>query len=432
MRRIKYYGRLVKDHHILTNEVIEQTVRGVRLSDGHYRCAQCHSTQSHHFYTYQPYLNEESVTYCRNCIQLGKMESDQDVFYIKSEQAATDGAYHLPFNLSEQQSYASAQIVKAIASMESLLLYAVTGAGKTEMIFEGIKYARQLGLNVAVVSPRVDVVIEVALRIKEAFKNEQIDVLYQGHKQVFNGHFVISTIHQLFRFKSHFDVIFVDEVDAFPLSMDKSLQQSLIYASKATHSHLLMTATPPKKLLRSFKNNQIITLPARFHRKRLPVPQYQYFKLNTSKCQSKLLHILKEQVRKNRYTLVFFNHIRRMEDTYVHYKPHIKGLITVFSEDALRHDKVEALRRGEHSVVFTTTILERGFTMASLDVIVVDSHLFQANALVQIAGRVGRKKEMPTGLVLFLHEGISLSMLKASRMIKSMNRLGIERGWIDA
>ena len=35
-----------------------------------------------------------------------------------------------------------------------LLLYAVTGAGKTEMMFEGIRIARQMGHNIAIVSPR--------------------------------------------------------------------------------------------------------------------------------------------------------------------------------------------------------------------------------------------------------------------------------------
>ena len=45
--------------------------------------------------------------------------------------------------------------------------YAVTGAGKTEMMYEGIRVARQLGFNVAIVSPRVDVVVEISLRIKD-------------------------------------------------------------------------------------------------------------------------------------------------------------------------------------------------------------------------------------------------------------------------
>ena len=91
-----------------------------------------------------------------------------------------------------------------VKNLTSIFIYAVTGAGKTEMIFEGISFARRKGYNVAVVSPRVDVVIEVSLRIKAAFRDEAIDVLYQGQRQCHNGHFVIATVHQLYRFKHGF------------------------------------------------------------------------------------------------------------------------------------------------------------------------------------------------------------------------------------
>ncbi|MCE3315759.1 DNA/RNA helicase, partial [Staphylococcus aureus] len=104
--------------------------------------------------------------------------------------------------------------------------------------------------------------------------------------------------------------------------------------------------------------------------------------------------------KQQRYTLVFFNHIETMKNAYLRYRSHIPNLICVYSEDVYRFEKVEALRRGEHSIVFTTTILERGFTMARLDVIVINAETFSKAALIQIAGRVGRKIEEPNGLVL--------------------------------
>ena len=39
--------------------------------------------------------------------------------------------------------------------------------------------------------------------------------------------------------------------------------------------------------------------------------------------------------------------------------------------------KFKHFRNGEHAIVFTTTILERGFTMAQLDVIVINAHTFE-------------------------------------------------------
>ena len=141
------------------------------------------------------------------------MDSITDICLVKFSKA-TKANYQLPFELSKQQQYASRNR-SSYKNNNDLLLYAVTGAGKTEMMFEGIRIARQMGHNIAIVSPRVDVIIEISHRIKDAFIDEHIDVLHQSSRQQYNGHFVIATIHQLLRFKQHFDTVFVDEVDAF-------------------------------------------------------------------------------------------------------------------------------------------------------------------------------------------------------------------------
>ncbi|WP_248129690.1 DEAD/DEAH box helicase family protein [Staphylococcus epidermidis] len=375
---------------------------------------------------------DKTITYCRRCIQLGRMDSITDICLVKSFQKATKANYQLPFELSKQQQYASETIVQAIKNNNDLLLYAVTGAGKTEMMFEGIRIARQMGHNIAIVSPRVDVIIEISHRIKDAFIDEHIDVLHQSSRQQYNGHFVIATIHQLLRFKQHFDTVFVDEVDAFPLSMDPQLSNAIQLASKSNHSHIFMTATPPRHFLKQFPPEKIIKLPARFYRSPLPIPKFKYFKLKSTRKQNLLLNIFRYQINQQRFTLVFINNIEIMNKMYQQYKMDIPDLICVHSEDDLRFEKIEALRRGQHKIVFTTTILERGFTMTHLDVVVVDAGSFQQEALIQIAGRVGRKQQSPSGLVLFLHEGVTLSMILAKRNIISMNRLAIKRGWIDA
>nr|WP_252907874.1 DEAD/DEAH box helicase family protein [Staphylococcus epidermidis] len=375
---------------------------------------------------------DKTITYCRRCIQLGRMDSITDICIVKSFQKATKANYQLPFELSKQQQYASEAIVQAIKNNNDLLLYAVTGAGKTEMMFEGIRIARQMGHNIAIVSPRVDVIIEISHRIKDAFIDERIDVLHQSSRQQYNGHFVIATIHQLLRFKQHFDTVFVDEVDAFPLSMDPQLSNAIQLASKSNHSHIFMTATPPRHFLKQFPPEKVIKLPARFHRHPLPIPKFKYFELKSTRKQNLLLNLFRYQINQQRFTLVFFNNIEIMNKMYQQYKMDIADLICVHSEDDLRFEKIEALRRGQHKIVFTTTILERGFTMTHLDVVVVDAGSFQQEALIQIAGRVGRKQQSPSGLVLFLHEGVTLSMILAKRNIISMNRLAIKRGWIDA
>ncbi|WP_242685744.1 DEAD/DEAH box helicase family protein [Staphylococcus simiae] len=350
---------------------------------------------------------------------------------IQSVNVSSKACYDLAFELSEQQQYASNIIVEAVKIRQTVLLYAVTGAGKTEMMFKGIQQARQNGDNVAIVSPRVDVVIEISQRIKEAFKDEEIDILHQQSQQQFNGHFIIATVHQLYRFKGHFDVVFIDEVDAFPLSMDASLQQTIKSATKTTCTIIYMTATPPKQLLRNIPTNNIVKLPARFHRQPLLLPSFKYFKLTPNKRQTLLLNMIMQQIRSQRFTLVFFNNIDTMITTYQTYQQILNNLTYVYSSDAFRFEKVERLRKGDYQVLFTTTILERGFTMSKLDVIVIDSHTFNEAALIQIAGRVGRKLQSTSGHVWFLHQGVTLEMLRAKRNIAMMNKLARQKGWLD-
>ena len=416
---------------ILSDEPILSVSPGILTTSHGYRCLQCGNEDPAYWCQYESSFSKQTIIYCRRCIQLGRIDNITEYKITKSVSKTSSGEYELPFELSEQQTYASAEVVQAIREQKDLLLYAVTGTGKTEMMFEGIRIARRLGYNIAIVSPRVDVVIETSKRVEQAFICEDIDILHQSSHQQYNGHFVLATIHQLYRFKAHFDVVFIDEVDAFPLSMDPQLFNAISLASKPQHSYIFMTATPTQRLTKQLSNNQIIQLPARFHRHTLPIPKFSYFKLKANRVQHKLKSILYQQLEAQRFTLVFFNNIEIMEMAFKHYHYFFPDLICVSSEDALRFDKVEALRRGEHRIVFTTTILERGFTMACLDVIVLNADSFEKAALIQIAGRVGRKKEAPTGLVLFLHEGVSLAMILAKRDIVYMNRLGIKRGWLD-
>lgn len=430
MTRIIRYGQLIPASHVQDNEPVASKQKGIYTDNKGIVCLQCGNRDMLYFHKYIS-NHQEEIVYCRNCLQLGRVDNMTDYVLIESKRNKTTASYTLPFNLSDQQCYASNKMIYAIQHHQKLLLYAVTGAGKTEMMFPGIQYARQKGYNVAIVSPRVDVVLEISQRILDAFQGEQIDVLHQQSRQQFNGHFVIATIHQLYRFKNHFDLIFVDEVDAFPLAMESSLFIAIQMAACRQASIIYMTATPSKALLAQFNHEQIIYLPARFHRHPLPVPRFKYFKLKCNRQQQTLVRILQNQLNKRRITLVFFHHIETMLAAYHRYQAVLSSLTYVYSEDVLRFEKVEALRQGNYEIVFTTTILERGFTMAHLDVIVIDAQTFSKAALIQIAGRVGRKAHAPDGMVLYLHQGVSLSMIAARREVQSMNRLAREKGWLD-
>lgn len=80
-------------------------------------------------------------------------------------------------------------------------------------------------------------------------------------------------------------------------------------------------------------------------------------------------------------------------------------------------------KRGKTVYLVTTAVLERGITVANLQVIVAeaDNAIYDAAALVQIAGRAGRKASAPSGEVLFLYEHMTNGIKEAIREIEYCN-----------
>ena len=60
-----------------------------------------------------------------------------------------------------------------------------------------------------------------------------------------------------------------------------------------------------------------------------------------------------------------------------------------------------------------------------------EDDIFTESALVQIAGRAGRSKDFPDGVVTFFHYGKTEAMRKARKQIITMNQEGVKRGLID-
>ena len=84
------------------------------------------------------------------------------------------------------------------------------------------------------------------------------------------------------------------------------------------------------------------------------------------------------------------------------------------------------MRDDEYDFLVTTTILERGVTFSEIDggVIGADDDVSSSSALVQIAGRVGRSSNRPTGAVTFFISENSRNVKLAVKQIGYMNRLG--------
>jgi competence protein ComFA len=268
-----------------------------------------------------------------------------------------------------------------------------------------------------------------------------VSALYGGSqdRDVFSP-LVISTTHQLMRFEKAFDAVIVDEVDAFPYSLDRSLHRAVQKSAKKRAARIYLTATPSKRWQDECRlgKRQFVKIPARFHRRPLPVPELVWCgNWRKSFGKRKLPRVVSEWVVKRLKTgkqaLVFLPHIKLMETSLPLFQQLHPDILSVHAEDPLRKEKVERMRSRKIPLLLTTTILERGVTFPNIDVAVVgaEDDIFTEAALVQIAGRVGRSAEFPGGHATFFHYGKTAAMIRALVHIDSMNKEAQKAGLLD-
>lgn len=371
--------------------------------------------------------------YCRACVGLGRLDEGK----LLVRQAAGS---HYPARagmtwtgqLQERQEGVSHFLLEKFAAKEDCLVEAVTGAGKTEMIFPLLDEAFSRGCRVAIATPRIDVVNELYPRLVAAFGEVEIGK-YHGReeKQPANEQLVICTTHQLLKYYQAFDLLIIDEIDSFPYAGNPQLHFAAGNAVKKTGSRVFLTATPPEDLVKAARQGKlaIVRLNRRFHGYPLPVPQLDlYVKpfLTKGRLHPKLARRIKTAAKSGHPLLVFLPRIAQMPQYFAAVKrllPNLR-LATVYAQDPDRLEKVEKFRKGDLDLLLTTTILERGVTFKHVWVIIVaaDDEIYSAASLVQIAGRVGRDKQDPDGLVLFCYRRYSRQIRSAVKQIKEMNR----------
>ena len=367
--------------------------------------------------------------YCRHCIRMGRVSSCTELITWSSPSTITpqSHSFHWNGNLTPLQERASQEVQKSILQQNDHLVYAVCGAGKTELLFPPIFAALQKGHRVCVTAPRTDVVLELSPRLRAVFPDTIIHSLY-GNSPEESGYasLVIATTHQLYRFQNAFDVIIVDEADAFPYSYDPALKNAVIKARKKDAPVVYVSATPSDQLQ---KHVPVISqIFQRFHGHPLPVPEFRslwaYEKaFAKGKIPQKLAAWVDEKIEKEEPFLVFFPTIEMIEQTIPLFQERYPEIAAVHSKDVDRKEKVIKLRQRQIPGVLTSTILERGITIPNVQVAVVgaDQPVFDAAALIQIAGRAGRAADYSDGEVVFFHNGITRQMDKAKRLVNSYN-----------
>lgn len=414
--------------------------KGIDTSNKIPVCVRCSNKDPHWFGQFPCSRCDNLCLYCRKCLMMGRISACTPlVGWNGPAPKHTFTKHNLEWKgqLSDGQQTASSRVTEAIQQNQELLVWAVCGAGKTEVLFTGVEAALAAQKRVCISTPRTDVVLELTPRLKAAFPNIKVAQLYGGSEdRHLYAPLTIATTHQLLRFYHAFDCLILDEVDAFPYTVDESLQYAAIQARKPESAMIYLTATPNEKWQRECRTGkrEFVTIPARFHRHPLPVPHFQWCgnwqkQLKKDKLPTNFLKWIRLRVQQQKQALIFFPHIPLMEKALPILRKHTPHLEAVHAEDPDRKEKVQKMRNKELSLLLTTTILERGVTFPNIDVAVMgaEDDIFSESALVQIAGRAGRSKDFPDGNVTFFHYGKTEAMNKARKQIVTMNREGVNR-----
>ena len=354
--------------------------------------------------------------YCRRCISFRGQEASENNILNK------DFDFELNYELSEDQKKLSNQLVDNYRKGINSLVHAVCGSGKTEIVLDLILFCLIHHLQVGFAIPRRDVIIELHDRFKKIFKNARIALVYGGHTNMLEGDIVCCTTHQLFRYTNYFDLLILDEIDAFPFHGDETLNN---YFYRAVKGHyVLMSATTNEEMIQDFKKigGEVLTLNQRFHRYPLPVPEIIVG--NKLKLLFELYRLMKEFKNSKKQVFIFVPTIDMSKSILTFLNFFFKNGNYVSSKRDKRENIIEDFKKKRCWYLVTTSILERGVTVKDLQVIIyqTNNRVYTAEALIQIAGRAGRKKEAPEGRVIYLAKTVNESMEKSIKSINDSNK----------
>ena len=422
-----YLGRLFTEKELTKEErQVAMKLPAMRKEKGKLFCQRCDSAILDEWYL------PIGAYYCRECLLMKRVRSDQALYYFPQEDFPKQDVLKWRGQLTPFQEKVSEGLIQAVEKKESILVHAVTGAGKTEMIYQVVAKVIDDGGVVCLASPRIDVCLELYKRLQNDFACD-IALLHGESDPYFRTPLVVATTHQLLKFHHAFDLLIVDEVDAFPYVDNSVLYYAVNQCVKEEGVKIFLTATSTDELDKMVRTGELkrLSLPRRFHGNPLIIPKPVWLS-DFNRCleKNKLSANLKTYIEKQRRTsyplLIFASEIKKgekLKEILQEQFPNENiGFVSSVTENRL--EQVQAFRDGELTILISTTILERGVTFPFVDVFVVDANhrLFTKSSLIQIGGRVGRSMDRPTGELLFFHDGLNTSIKKAIKEIKQMNK----------
>lgn len=357
------------------------------------KCPRCLNTDESYFY------KGTKGWYCRKCISFKRVMIEES---MEQRQLAgiTEGAevYELKYPLTEKQLEISVCCIEVLKDSDCLIT-AVCGAGKTEIMVGVIGWYLKRRKKVCFAIARRQVVLEVAERLQSYFKEASVVPVCGGYTEVTDGDLIVCTTHQLYRYTKAFDLLILDEPDAFPFKGSDVLHGIAQTAVRGRTVYL--TATPDAILKKRVQEGTLaeLVLNQRPHGKPVPVPKI------IISFSFLLPFILLSWLKKHEeHPCIVFVPSIALASSLSSFLKMFYDCTYVTSKEEDRDERIETFRKKGKGVIVATTVLERGVTIPDADVCVyhADSLSFDEAALIQMAGRAGRNFLNPYGDVLFL------------------------------
>lgn len=358
--------------------------------------------------------SDHGIPYCRRCVAFSRLDAGAQPQIPLLKEPAWEGQIHLDFALTPFQQQASDQILDWLKQGESVFCYAACGSGKTEITFASIDWFLRHRQKVCFAISRRQVVLEIGARLQKAFPGLDIVCVCEGYTSVTDGDLIVCTTHQLYRYPGAFDLLILDELDAFPYRGNALLEHLAAKACRGVK--LMLSATPDEVSLAEIEAGRlkVARLFRRPHGQPLPEPRF-YLRPVWLQIFGLLWQLHRMAPRQ---VLVFVPRIRDGNRL-----SRLLGCPCIHSQSPDKDDIMRRFSGKEYRVLVSTTLLERGITVPSVQVIVLraDHPVFTMASLVQIFGRAGRSFDDPKGECLCFAASLSDSMRQSANLLHQMN-----------
>ena len=363
------------------------------------------------------YIKENSID--KKCYMCGSLNivngvcadcnnDGSTIYYVERPIKYHKHTVYYEFSLSNEQKEASQFFLNHLKNKSNAFLYAVCGSGKTEIMYESILYALNNKMKVLITIPRKEIVKELYGRLKRIFKETKITFI-DGANHDDSGELLLSTVNQLIHYEDEFDLIILDEADAYPYAGNDYLHRLVIKSLKKDGVLFLMSATKKEHI-----PYDTFTIKKRYHNHELSMPNFIKCDMKNMAKSSAFLKLLLDE----RKHIIYVPTIK--------YAKELSSLLSIeyISSKSKDQDKlIKMLKNGSVKNIISTTILERGITIKDVDVIVLEAQdkVFTHQTLIQICGRVGRSYDDPYGSIYLFYRKNSLKFFIVRRYIKRMN-----------